>query len=364
MKHGIVSRITDSMFNYQGWPTVTRDENGTLYAASSGHRLGHVCPFGKNLLYVSHDDGETWSAPRIINDSVLDDRDAGLCYLGDGKLLLSWFNLSREFYWNGNMAASVCNSHAQPYGAELAEGMMKSWKLLPDELVKPGCYVRLSRDYGEHWEEPVMLPVSSPHGPTLLQNGKILYFGKESASESKNGKNGIAAYESADDGKTWERLATIQLPDIVGPNDCHEPYAVQLPSGRILGAIRAHGPNMPHGFSILLCHSDDNGKTWSIPSPTGFDGAPPHLFLHSSGAVVLTYGRRIKPFAEIARISYDGGETWGEEIVLDDRSADSDLGYPSTTELSDGSLITVYYQKFPGDKKCSILYTKWELPTK
>jgi hypothetical protein len=47
---------------------------------------------------------------------------------------------------------------------------------------------------------------------------------------------------------------------------------------------------------------------------------------------------------------------------LFDDAPDGDLGYPSSVELSDGSILTVYYQKQAGDKFCSILYTKWELP--
>lgn len=38
-----------------------------------------------------------------------------------------------------------------------------------------------------------------------------------------------------------------------------------------------------------------------------------------------------------------------------------DGGYPCTLEMEDGSLLTVYYQKVPGDEKTSFLYTKWKL---
>ena len=53
MEFGLVGRTPEGFFRYQAWPTVVRGEDGTLYAASSGHRLGHVCPFGKNLLYIT-----------------------------------------------------------------------------------------------------------------------------------------------------------------------------------------------------------------------------------------------------------------------------------------------------------------------
>jgi hypothetical protein len=55
------------------------------------------------------------------------------------------------------------------------------------------------------------------------------------------------------------------------------------------------------------------------------------------------------------------GETWSDEKVIFDNAPDNDLGYPSTVELSDGSLLTVYYQKYKAGEKCSLLYTKWNI---
>ena len=96
--HGIVNRITGSNFNYQGWPTVARDENGTLYAVASGFRAEHVCPFGKTVMYISKNNGNTWSSPIIINDTYMDDRDVGILYMGNGRMLITWFNHPAKFY--------------------------------------------------------------------------------------------------------------------------------------------------------------------------------------------------------------------------------------------------------------------------
>ena len=95
---GIVYRSTEGPFRYQAWPTVCRDEKGILYAVFSGMRVGHVCPFGKNLMSVSRDGGKTWSAPAVINDSWLDDRDAGICSMGSGRFVLSYFNHPVQLY--------------------------------------------------------------------------------------------------------------------------------------------------------------------------------------------------------------------------------------------------------------------------
>ena len=90
-------------------------------------------------------------------------------------------------------------------------------------------------------------------------------------------------------------------------------------------------------------------------------GSPPHLLRHSSGAVVVTYGYRQAPFGQRARVSLDDGRTWGEELTLRDDGVSGDLGYPSSVELSDGSILTVYYQALPGGGNCALLGTVWEL---
>jgi len=76
-QHGTVCRLPGQHFSYFAWPSVARLDNGRLVVGSSGLRTEHACPFGKTVLHFSADEGETWSAPRVINDSPLDDRDDG-----------------------------------------------------------------------------------------------------------------------------------------------------------------------------------------------------------------------------------------------------------------------------------------------
>ena len=92
-EHGIVNRVEGSLFAYQGWPTVAKDEEGTLYVAASSFRLGHICLYGKTAMYVSRNEGKTWTPPIVVNDTYLDDRDGGLLYAGDGRMILTWFTL-------------------------------------------------------------------------------------------------------------------------------------------------------------------------------------------------------------------------------------------------------------------------------
>lgn len=356
MKSGIVGRTTEGFFRYQAWPTVTKDANGVLYAAASGHRLGHVCPFGKNYLYISHDEGESWEGPTVINDTYLDDRDAGLCAWGEGNLLLTWFNQPQSLYDQREATTPLLRE-------PLAKGVREAWKTLPQEQTRPGSFLRISHDGGRTWSEKIQVPVTSPHGPIRREDGSLFYLGKAFFWPGDTVEQGhVYAFESRDDGRSWTCLCEVEFPEGFDSGDIHEPYAIELPDGTILGGLRGSGPKMPARNGVFTTFSTDGGRSFSKPQLLDHSGTPPHFLRHSSGAVILTYGRRIAPFGERARISYDGGKTWGEELIISREAPDWDLGYPSSVELSDGSILTVYYQKYPADPYNSILYTKWKLP--
>ena len=71
MKHKVVSRIEDEPFRYQALPLCQKAKGGTLFVGVSGHRQGHFCPFGKNYLYESHDEGETWVGRALLMILIL-----------------------------------------------------------------------------------------------------------------------------------------------------------------------------------------------------------------------------------------------------------------------------------------------------
>lgn len=360
--HGIVNRVTDSVFAYQGWPSVCRDENGVLYAVASSFRTEHVCPFGKTAMYVSRNGGRTWTPPVVINDTYLDDRDAGIVYMGHGRMLVTWFCHPAEVY--ETQYYNPIKNSAQPSEAGPSLGMLASYRHLPADRLQGGSFVRVSEDYGVTWSETIRLPVSAPHGPSVLADGTLMYLGKElysSTCDTPEEPGVVAAYASTDGGYTWERRGTCQKPDDLSWDHFHEPHVIGLDGGRLLGAIRAQGQGVAHGFTVYTTVSDDGGCTWSPWRCVGVSGSPPHLMKHPSGAVVMSVGRREPLFGERALVSFDGGETWPDEYVIDDRAADGDLGYPASVTLDDGTILTVYYQKWPGDGKCSILYTKWRL---
>lgn len=363
-EHGIVCRLPKGeRFGYFGWPTVARLDDGTLIVGSSGLRSQHICPFGKTVLNVSKDNGRTWSAPRVIQDSRIDDRDVGLTNLGGKRVLASWFRHDTRPY------ASASEKW-------LPEADMNAWReafaTWDDATMKAllGSWTMLSEDGGETWGAPVRAPVSTPHGPIRLCSGDLLYLGKIYGTLKDMEDAPIVAARSKDAGRTWQTLGQVPLyPKTIGAN-YHEPHAIELPSGKIIGAIRVQNgggvdlerdAGVRGGMSIMMTDSDDGGLTWSAPRPLNFHGGPPHLLHHSSGVLVLTYGYRQKPYGQRVAFSRDNGATWDHDWIIRDDGPDGDLGYPSTVELADGSLFTVCYQKAAAGEKCSLLWSRWTL---
>ena len=350
-EHGIVNRRQGTIFSYQGWPSVCRDERETLYAVASSFRTAHICPFGKTSMYISRDKGRTWTPPIVINDTYMDDRDAGILYMGGGRMLITWFTEATAW-------CETAIGNKPDAAANVVKSMIQGYKKLPKDMVGQRSFVRVSEDYGVTWSDITEVPVSAPHGPSLLKDGTLLYLGKESA-DMYNGR--IASCISHDGGYTWTKIGTVGVPDGMKPENFHEPHVTELSDGSILGMIRVQGIDRFANFTMYSTRSTDGGKTWTMPVPMDVSGSPPHLLMHSSGALICTYGNRDGHIGEHAMVSYDNGRTWSDDYIIDDNSDNPDLGYPATTELNDGSLLTVYYQRYADDSNTSILYTKWKL---
>ena len=366
---GIVSSYPDDFFGYFGWPSITRMKNGTLVVAASGFRNAHVCPFGRSIVCSSSDNGKSWTSPKVVNDFPLDDRDTGIITLSNDDLLISWFSTDTR-------KSSVGAEYQKNEDLEFVRRYSNCFRKMTDEAAGRwlGSWIRTSSDAGETWRSPVKVDVTAPHGPILLNNGEILYFGKEFITDMKGfnaGTGGIAAIKSADNGLTWEKIGTVPLYRGTTESQYHEPHVAELSNGTLLGLIRvenSHGTKDLEesgltNFSLMQTISKDGGRSWSAAEPFHFHGSPPHLLYHSSGAIVCVYGYRKSPFGERLMISNDNGLSWVYNYILRDDGPDRDLGYPASVELDDGSIFTIYYQKRESvAEKCSILWSHWRLP--
>ncbi len=320
----------DSIHNYFGWPTVCRLQDGSLMAVASGFRLAHVCPFGKVVGFRSYDEGKNWSSPEVVIDTLLDDRDGGIMTFGERGVMVTSFNNTPEM--QRKKGARTTYSHAY-----LDEVEKRDWKRYL------GSTLAVSDDGGKSFREPYIVPVSSPHGPCELSDGRILYVG--TLFDRNSAPCNIECHVVSPDGTT-EFLSRIE--DIDPAWLSCEPHAVQLKNGRIVVHIRVQGQGGSFKgklFTIYQSVSDDLGRTFSRPVKLLSDrgGAPAHLIEHSSGALISVYGYRDEPYGIRAMISRDGGESWVTDLVLADAEPSADLGYPASVELTGGDILTVYY---------------------
>lgn len=336
---------------YHGWPTVARRRDGTLWAVWSGGREGHVCPFGQVCGMTSQDDGATWTFPRVLSDGPIDDRDAGVLETAKGTLLVTTFT---SLAYVPLLDKAAADPQFPP--ERLARWRAAHARLTDAERqAELGQWVFRSTDGGKSWSGRIACPVNSPHGPTQLADGRLLYAGKELWTAEKR----IGVCESTDDGQSWRWLAEIPTRPGDRAADYHELHAVETADGRIVVQIRNH--NRTDYRETLQCESTDGGRSFSVPQRTGVWGLPSHLLRLRDGRLVMSYGHRRAPLGNQARVSADGGRTWSEPLVISADGSSGDLGYPSTVELADGRLLTVWYELPAGSSRAVLRQATWRL---
>lgn len=341
--------IGEPASDYRGWPMVTRLANGDLMVVYSGGRDYHICPFGRIDMMRSTDNGRTWSKPRTILDTPLDDRDPAILQAADGSILVT-YNCSSVYQKHMNNPERLL---AKLYGDDLQKNLERWHKqdeLTTDEEKQAiqgryrGFNAIRSTDGGETWSEPFPIPAFSPRGPILLSNGDLLHF---------SGLEGVS-WISHDSGLTWTALGQQVVPG-------GEDHAVEIADGVIVAHIR-YKDRTPDGLLqyTVQMESRDGGKTWSEQHKVT-DGYPSHLLRLANGSLLMTYGVREAPFGIRARLSRDGGVTWSDELTISADGASWDLGYPSTVELPNGNLLTIWYETPADTHQAGLRQAVWQL---
>ena len=332
VEHGVICSMPDDRFGYFGWPTVTKTPDDVLIVGASGLRAGHVCPWGKTVLFFSKDQAKTWTQPRVLNDTPLDDRDCGILSIGQKKLLVTWFSenfcmLPDRF---SDVTADIEKSRQDWIDIYSKEELSDADRLCQPERVYnatlekwQGAWCRLSRDGGNSWGDFIRTPVNSPHGPNILNDNEIIYMGKQWDVDPNAQRSGaIHVYKSRNDVISWEFLGEVPIPDDTLNQHFYEPHIIKLASGKLLGIIRYQHfpmgnvdsqavqlPAFTEDEKKLFCNpkypdpclfiteSHDDGKTWTMarPLPNAY-GVPGHLLQHSSGMVICCFSYRNKPY--------------------------------------------------------------------
>lgn len=340
---------------YVGWPTITARANGDLAVVYSGERDYHVCPFGRVEIITSRDGGDTWSWPRVILDSATDDRDAGILESDKGTLLVSTFT---SLGYQDHMV-NPAKLLEKRFGAETSKHMAR-WQLADQRTSNEqkqadvGMWFVRSEDGGLTWSARQPAPCNSPHGPIQLRDGRLLYAGKELWTEEKR----VGVWDSKDDGKSWNHLADFPVRPNETLTEYHEIHAVEAADGTIIAHIRNHNGKVRE---TLQTESKDGGTTWTVPHGIEAFGYPSHLVRLRDHTLLMTYGFRKKPFGIRGKVSRNNGSTWSEEFRLTDDGYSWDIGYPSSVQLADGSLLTVWYEVQKDSPNAVLRQARWTL---
>ena len=289
--------------SYQAFPDASRLRNGDILCVFYGG-YGHVSlpnrdyPRGGRICMVrSSDEGRTWTQPEILYDSPDDDRDPHIALLHDGTLVCTFFTY-----------------RSTPAGVEYDTKIV------------------FSHDGGQSW---------SKRATTIARNYAVSAPVREIApgrwllgvyTEGAEG-NFAAIVTSTDGGLHWRKPIPISRNCPTLP-DGSETDIIRLKDGALLAVIRSDKVNMHY------CLSRDEGQTWTEPKDIGFQGHAPHLTRLSTGEILLTH--RLPHTA--LHVTRDEGRTWAGPHVLDGVIG----AYPATVELTDGSVLAIYYEEGDG----------------
>ena len=224
-----------------------------------------------------------------------------------------------------------------------------------------------SYDRGRNWKGPFNFPMLGQTAvmarTDYIVNGQRDAMVFLTAAKAGGGEGRTYIARTQDGGLHWEFVAWT-APD-PGAGFSIMPSTVRLSKTDLVTSVRhedSHrkGPNWIDAYA-----SHDDGKTWSYlsrPAPDTGDhsGNPPALARLRDGRLVMTYGHRSPPFEMRARISSDGGRTWGGDILLRGAAGAWDIGYSRTVQRADGSLVTVYYWAVAPMKERTIEATIWD----
>ena len=215
-----------------------------------------------------------------------------------------------------------------------------------------------SADSGRTWDhaDSVVLPNKEnwyiPFGDVVVGDkglGMSMY-----SCAPEGGPNSAWFFRSNDDGKTWGEAS------LIAADDYNETDLLHLGQGKWLAVCRTL-----EEANLQLFYSADDGDTWSDRGPLSLARQHPgHLTKLADGRVLLSYGLRTEGQHGVAvRISPDEGNSWGPPRTLVHLDEPTDCGYPSSSQLDDGTIVTAYYSRqIPQHTRYHMGVLRWPTP--
>ncbi len=298
------------------FPVALRLADGRLAAVLRGG-APHIGLAGRLDIVFSTDDGRTWTAPSLVVDGPLDDRNPAFGQAADGSLVVGYWECG-YYDASGQWAPNAPTAKARTLATRSTDGG-KSWTT-PEPIDLPG------------------LKFGSPYGRILTMPDQTMLMNVYGVIEGGSHDSSLL-FCSKDHGKTWTRHS------VIAADGFNETGLARLNDGTLAAALRhdqrAGGP----GENVWIALSKDKGLTWSAPVSLTPDRVhPADLVVMRDGRLALVAGDRRNPFGLVGIVGdARGGFEWAAHRVLLDRLTNGDCGYPSAVALNDGTVLVVYY---------------------
>jgi hypothetical protein len=294
-------------------------ENGGFFPLAINHEdtvfvfcrtgAGHLGRTGK-ITVLTSSNGTEWEMRGIISKDNTDVRNPSAFIFPDGMMLLA----------------------AYKYNVYDKNGFSAPWNKTHDSY---GTLVFSSKDGGYTWTEiqadftqfTDKIGWSSPHGSMFMYNDRLLL--------STYNKNGTFLLASKNRGQNWEIYSQITT-------DLLEPCVIKTPNNKLLAVMRTKRKGKWAEATVVSRLIDDQ---WTEPvAVTNPMQHPASLLVLSDNRILLTYAdRNFQNQRILLKLSNDNGLTWSKEQQIGESFVNCDFGYPSTVEIEQGKLLTVFY---------------------
>ena len=302
-----------------------------------------------NLLIISHDEGRSWGEPSPVPcEGIRGVECPGMTATENGRILLNQWRFQWHA-WSGTQSRKSATRLTSPETlvTTVARQGDAAGRKLPLELLK--SVITRARGEGE-----LRVHLSDDGGRTFPRSRRVETlpfcggYGMRGAIELSDGVlllplsdaprySAVFHVCSNDYGENWSPPTLIAEES---GKEFEEPAGLLLADNRILLLLRENRSGVLHRTV-----SDDGGRTWSRPAPTGIRDYPAQLFCLQDGCIACVAGRRFRPFGIVIHVSMDGGTTWNPDqcfVVRGDLES-PDLGYPTVCRRRNGELLVVYY---------------------
>lgn len=306
---------------WQGAPSVARTRGGRLFVSFMSGGIYEPDPRNNSMLVYSDDNGETWSEPILVLESLKDQRlrvsDLELWVSPTGELWMFW------------------SEYAYPAGLELPTYEQQidmendSEYHIWEDRVKTLCCVCNDPDADElvFGKVRLMFNAVMRNKPFVANNGRWLF-----PTHITSSRPYFQFYYSDDEGKTVQPCERCMGRDLRRAYD--EPNFYRLPNGVIAVVVRT----TPHIYKRMFSY--DNGITWSTPEDF-YEAASQRPCVHTDkdGGVFF-----IPSIAKKARngmkLMYSlNGMEFSELFTIDDRER---ISYAEIDRDEEGTLYIVY----------------------